>query len=55
MKQLLTVLVIFSITFLLIACNSNTASESGTNTATEKETKSFDLAAAKKVIDFLNA
>jgi ketosteroid isomerase-like protein len=55
MKQLFTVLVIFSITSLFIACNSNTASESGTNTTTEKEMKSFDLAAAKKVIDSTNA
>ena len=54
MKQLLTVLVIFSITSLFIACNSNTA-ESGTNTSTEKEMKSFDLAAAKKAIDSTNA
>jgi len=54
MKQLLTVLVIFSITSLFIACNSNTA-ESGTNTATEKEMKSFDLAEAKAAIDATNA
>jgi ketosteroid isomerase-like protein len=54
MKQLLTVLVIFSITSLFIACNSNTA-ESGTNTSTEKEMKSFDLAGVKKVIDSTNA
>jgi ketosteroid isomerase-like protein len=54
MKQLLTVLVIVLITSLFIACNSNTASESGTNTATEKEMKSFDLAAAKKAIDSTN-
>ena len=54
MKQLLTVLVIFSITSLFIACNSNTA-ESGTNTSTEKEMKSFDLAAAKTAIDASNA
>ncbi len=55
MKQLLTILVIFSITSLFIACNSNTASESGSNTATEKEMKPFDLAAVKKVIDSTNA
>ena len=55
MKQLLTVLVIFSITSLFIACNSNTASESGSNTTTEKEMKSFDLAAAKTAIDASNA
>jgi len=56
MKQLLTVFVIFSITSLFIACNSNTAGESGSNTATEKETKpSFDLIAAKKSIDEANA
>ena len=54
MKQLLTVLVIFSITSLFIACNGNTA-ESGTNTSTEKEMKSFDLAAAKTAIDASNA
>ena len=55
MKQLLTVLVIFSITSLLIACSSNTAEESGTNTATEERAKSFDLAAVRKVIDSTNA
>jgi len=55
MKQLLTVLVIFSITSLFIACSSNTAEESGTNTATEERAKSFDLAAVKKVIDSTNA
>jgi ketosteroid isomerase-like protein len=54
MKQLLTVLVIFSITSLFIACNSNSA-ESGTNTSTEKEMKSFDLTVVKKVIDSTNA
>jgi len=54
MKQLLTVLVIFSITSLFIACNSNTA-ESGTNTVTEKEMKPFDLTAAKTAIDASNA
>ena len=54
MKQLLTVLVIFSITILFIACNSNTA-ESGTNTAAEENTKSFDLAAAKTAINATNA
>ena len=55
MKQLLTVLVIFSITSLLSACSSNTAEESGTNTATEQGAKSFDLAAVRKVIDSTNA
>jgi uncharacterized protein (TIGR02246 family) len=56
MKQLLTVLVIFSITSLFIACSSNTAEESSSNTTTEKESKSsFDLAAVKKVIDSTNA
>lgn len=55
MKQLLTNLVIFSITsFLLVACNEST-NDSGTNTATEKEIKPFDLAAAKKSIDSVNA
>ena len=55
MKQLLTVLVIFSITSVLfIACNDKT-SESGTNTATEEMAKPFDLAAAKKSIDEANA
>ncbi len=55
MKQLLTVLVIFSITSLFISCSSNTK-ETSSNTATENETKSsFDLAAAKKVIDSTNA
>ena len=50
MKQLLTVLVIFSITSVLfIACGYKN-SESGTNTASE--TKSiFDLAAAKKAVE----
>jgi ketosteroid isomerase-like protein len=55
MKQLLTVLVIFSITSLFIACSSNTAEESSSNTAMEKEiNSSFDLAAVKKVIDSTN-
>jgi len=54
MKQLLTILVIFSITSLFIAC-SNAAEESGTNTATEERAKSFDLTAVKKVIDSTNA
>jgi ketosteroid isomerase-like protein len=55
MKQLLTVLVIFSITSLFIACSSNTTKESSSDTATEKETKSsFDLSAVKKVIDSTN-
>jgi len=55
MKQLLTILVIFSITSVLFIACGDKASESGTNTATEKETKSFDLAAAKKSIDEANA
>ena len=56
MKRLLTAFGIFSITCLFIACGSNTASESGTNTATVKEEKStFDLDAAKKAIDSTNA
>ena len=55
MKQLLTILVIFSITSVFIACSSNTAEESGTNKATEERAKSFDLAAVKKVIDSTNA
>jgi len=56
MKQLLTMFAIFFIiSGLFISC-SNTASESGTNTATVKEEKStFDLAAAKKAIDSTNA
>ena len=54
MKQLLSILVIFSITFLFITCSSNTASESGTNSTTGKEIKSFDLAAVRKVIDSTN-
>jgi len=54
MKQLLTILVIFSITSLFIAC-SNAADESGTNTATEERAKSFDLAAARKAIEAANA
>jgi len=53
MKQLLTTLVIFSTTSLFIAC-SNTAEESGTNTATEERAKSFELAGAKKTIESLN-
>lgn len=53
MKQLLTVLVICSITSLFMACSNNTASESGTNTATETKS-TFDLAAIKKVIDSTN-
>jgi ketosteroid isomerase-like protein len=56
MKQLLTTLVIFLISSALLISCSNTASESGTNTATSKEEKStFDLAAAKKAIDSTNA
>jgi uncharacterized protein (TIGR02246 family) len=53
MKQLLTALGFFSITCLFIAC-SNTASESGTNTAAETKS-TFDLAAARKTIDSLNS
>ena len=54
MKQLLSMIALFVITMLFIACN-NTASESGTNTATEKETKStFDLSAVRKTIDSTN-
>ena len=56
MKQLLTVLLIFSITSLFIACSGNTAEESSSNTTTEKAiTTSFDLAAVKKIIDSTNA
>jgi len=54
MKQLLTVLGIFTLTSLFIACSSNTASESATNTAAETKS-TFDLAAAKKAIDSVNA
>lgn len=54
MKQLLTFLGFFSITCLFIACNSNTANEASTNTAAETKS-SFDLAAAKKAIDSVNA
>ena len=51
MKQLLTTLVVFSISSLLfIACSDKAAS------STTEETKStFDLAAVKKVIDSTNA
>jgi len=56
MKQLLTVLVIFSITSIFIACGGNTTDQSSSNTTTEKEAKpAFDLAAAKKSIDEANA
>lgn len=56
MKQLLTVLAIFSITSLFIACNSNTAEVSSSNNTPEKETKpSFDLAAARTSIEAVNA
>jgi len=51
MKQLLTALVILSITFL-IACNSKTAGESSNTAAETKST--FDLATAKKAIDSTN-
>jgi ketosteroid isomerase-like protein len=55
MKQLLTTFAIFSISSVLfVACN-NTADESGTNTTTEKEIKSFDLTAVRKSIDSVNA
>jgi len=53
MKQLLTVLVIFSITSVLFISCSDKTSESGTNTATEVKS-TFDLAAVKKVIDSTN-
>ena len=53
MKQLLTVLVIFSITSVLFISCSNSASESGTNTATETKS-TFDLSAATKTIDSTN-
>lgn len=55
MKQLLTVLVIFSITSVLFISCADKPSESGNSTTTEKEMKSFDLAAAKKAIDSTNA
>lgn len=56
MKQLLTTLVIFAIGSVLFISCSNTANESGTNTASSKDTKSdFDLAAARKTIDSTNA
>ena len=54
MKQLLTVLVIFSISSLLFVACGEKASESGTNTATETKS-TFDLATVKKVIDSTNA
>ena len=53
MKQLLTALVIFSITSLFVACGDKT-SESGTNTATEAKS-TFDLTAARKSIEAANA
>jgi ketosteroid isomerase-like protein len=56
MKQLLTTLAIFLISSVLFISCSNTANESGTNTATSKEEKStFDLASAKRSIDSTNA
>ena len=54
MKQLLTVLVIFSITSLLFVACGDKATESGTTTATETKS-TFDLAAVKKIIDSTNA
>ena|SRR5258705_11359776 len=54
MKQLLTILVIFSITSVLFVACGEKASESGTNTATETKS-TFDLAAVKKVVDSTNA
>ena len=53
MKQLLTALGFFSVTCLFIACGSNTANESATNTAAETKS-TFDLAAARKSIDSIN-
>jgi len=54
MKQLLRLIVIFSITSVLfISCGGNTT-ESTKGAATEKEGSSFDLAAAKKAIDSTN-
>ncbi|HMK17525.1 MAG TPA: DUF4440 domain-containing protein [Chitinophagaceae bacterium] len=55
MKQLLTFLVIFSIPSVLFISCADKASESGTNTVTEKEMKPFDLTAAKTAIDASNA
>jgi uncharacterized protein (TIGR02246 family) len=56
MKQLLTTLAILAISSVVLISCSNTANESGTNTATSNETKSnFDLAAARKAIDSTNA
>jgi ketosteroid isomerase-like protein len=54
MKQLLTALVIFSITSVLFIACSDKTSESGTNTATETKS-TFDLAAVRKVVDSTNA
>jgi len=53
MKQLLTAIVIFSITSVLFISCGEKASESGTNTATEAKS-TFDLAAVKKVVDSTN-
>jgi ketosteroid isomerase-like protein len=56
MKQLLSTLAIFAVSSVLCISCSNTANESGTETAASKETKSsFDLAAARKTIDSTNA
>lgn len=55
MKQLLTTLAIIAISSVLFISCSNTANESGTNTATSGESKSsFDLGAARKAIDSIN-
>ena len=55
MKQLLTTLAIFAISSSLFISCSNTADESGTNTASSNEAKSnFDLAAVRKTIDSTN-
>ena len=55
MKQLLTTLAILVISAALLTSCSNTANESGTNTASSNETKSdFDLAAVRKAIDSTN-
>lgn len=53
MKQLLTALVIFSITSLLFVACGDKANEPATNTATETKS-TFDLSAAKKTIDSVN-
>lgn len=55
MKQLLTTFAIAAISAVLLVACSNTANESGTNTAASNETKkSFDLSAARKTIDSIN-